>query len=191
MDKQLLKLEKTMRQICKFCKSEIDGDCYKCPVCREWLHPFRLRKDNPLLKRTLFLLLFFLVIMFMPRFIASKYLLDQFTMKEFQSAEKHGLKIVWHKLNDKRTQKIIFGELKNEGSDSFSSVDIESYFYDKSNNFIKIENTFLTGNIKPGEKRLFQIKYLCDCGKDSQVPDSFNRYELKIVDGRINSSKNE
>lgn len=180
-----------MRQICKFCKSEIDGDCYKCPVCREWLHPFRLRKDNPLLKRTLYLVLFFLVIMFVPRLIATKYLSDRFTYKEFQSAEKHGLKIVSHKVRKEKEKIVILGELKNEGLDSFSSLEVEADFYDKKNNLINIESGHLSGGLEPGKTRPFQV--INCCGKDNLNDGfvEFDHYELMIVNGTIKQVKHD
>lgn len=115
-----------MKQVCKFCKSEIDSECYVCPICRQWLHPFRLKKGNPLLKGYIIFVVFFLCVIYVPRFFASKYLPDRFTIKEFQSAEVHRLKIISHKMRNDKNQMIILGELKNEGTDTFSLIEIEA-----------------------------------------------------------------
>lgn len=179
-----------MKQTCKFCKSEIDGECYKCPVCREWLHPFKFSKNNPYLQRYLLILTVALTVIIVPRYIETLFLSKRIEFKNFQSPEAHRLKILWSKVGNEGNQKIVLGELENEGTNTFTSIDIEVYFYDKDKNLLKIGNAYITGNIKPGQVRLFQVLHVCECNIDAKVFNGFDSYEIKIVNGYINQSKN-
>lgn len=51
-----------MKQDYVYCKSEIDSECYVCPVCRKWIHPFRLKKNNPIMKMIIGFTLLYVVI---------------------------------------------------------------------------------------------------------------------------------
>lgn len=177
-----------MKQICKFCKSEIDEDCYKCPVCKEWTHPFRLRRDNPLLKRYVLIALLLFSFLYAPKLIFNKLHVDnlkKYEIKHFKSAEEHQLKILWSKPSGLKFHDKIFAEVKNDGRDTFSSLNVAAYFYDKSNNLIKVEEEYLSNILKAGEKKVFQVNYICSCGKDENIPKTFDHYELKIEGGMI------
>lgn len=159
---------------CKYCLSVIRKDCKKCPNCKEWV------------KRGSIHLAYFLVV------VCSLYVLldsDEVSnststySNKFISAERHKLKILWHRPeNNDGNEKYIIGEMKNDGTENFDSVSIEASFYDKERNLIKLGRAYLSGNIKPGVTKKFEITY--DCGA-CEIKKMYEHYELEITNASM------
>jgi hypothetical protein len=180
-----------MKQICKFCKSEIDSECYVCPVCRQWLHPFRLKKDNPLLKKIIFFVLVFSAVIYLPRIIAVHYLEDRFISKEFQTAEKHNLVIVSQSTQKYKNRIIILGQIKNNGNDSFSSLTVEAELLDKNKKFIGLESGIVDGSLSPGETRSFKIVGCCEAEDVDNSLKELDSIKIRIVSGYLKKLNKE
>ncbi|MBC7540376.1 MAG: hypothetical protein H7281_16250 [Bacteriovorax sp.] len=123
---------------------------------------------------------------YLPKFFSTKFLLEN-SIKTFKSAETHRLKIISHKMKKDKDQMIILGEVKNEGTDSFSSIEIDAELYDSKKELIKIESGRISGNIRPGETRHFQVINCFEKGNSKNEIDSIDTYKLIIVNGYINS----
>lgn len=165
-------------QLCEFCKSEISSDCYVCPVCKRSVNIYRFRKDNPYLKRFLILIFLFLFFTFVPRIIGESYFRGKYG---FNGAVSHKLEVVSHKLIKTHEEVYILGEIKNNGKETFSYIEMEADLYDKKSNLIDVERDSIFGGFKPGETRAFKIVRCCK--KDGIELGEFDRYEIKIVNG--------
>lgn len=172
-----------MKQTCKYCKSEIDADCLVCPVCRQWLNIFSIKKENPLFKIALVAVMLMFCFGILPKIIFSKYFNTTFNLKQFQSSEVHHLKIVSHQVKKMNDRLIVIGELKNEGQDTFSSLVVEVSFYDQNNGLLDVETGYISGITKPGELRPFKIERCCEKDGLSINILEYDHYNLKIVNG--------
>lgn len=173
-----------MKQICKFCKTEIDSDCYICPNCKQWLHPFRFKKNNPLIKRIILFILVFCIVFYLPRVIAVKYFEDKIMLKEFQTAAIHKLVIVSKDTKKIKNKIIILGQIKNEGTDSFSSLSIEAELFNKDRKIIGLETGSLEG-INPGETRSFKIVGCCEVEDVDNGLRELDSVKINIVSGYL------
>ena len=172
-----------MNQICNYCRSEISNECYVCPVCKKHLNTFRLKKDNPHLKWFIILLVSFSFAMVVPRYLASRYMIDNYL---FKTAEEHHLKIIFHELKKTKTEVVIIGEIQNNGQHSLSLVEVEARIYDKNSKLIDVEKGFVSGRLLPGKNGVFKISRCCNKEDIDNGLGDFDRYELSIVNGFIN-----
>lgn len=108
-----------------------------------------------------------------------------FEIKTFSDAQTHKLKIIGSKEMGPRDNRYIVGEVKNEGNDTFTSLTVESEFFDKEKNLIRIGQAYISGTIGPNEKRGFQISNDCQAKSDGV----YDKYKLRIVDGILKHRK--
>lgn len=172
-----------MKQACVYCKSEIDSECYVCPVCRKWIQPFRLKKNNPIMKIMIGFTLLYVVIFGVQKFIFNHYFLEKFNLKEFKSAELSGLEIISQRIEKANGGTYIIGEVKNTGTDSFSSLQVEASMYDKDEKLVDVESNHIMGNVKPGDVRGFKIARCCVKDNESVGLGEFDKFKLVIVNG--------
>lgn len=176
-----------MPKKCKYCMSEIDSECSKCPVCKEWQNKYK----NPNVITIVVAILVFLAISIISKYTINK-TLKGINARYFQSADTHNLQIVWHKTFTEKSNKYIIGEVKNNGLDTFENLEIGAEFYDDKNELIKLGSSYISQKLVPGSSRKFQLFYKnTDCQGESEKIKDFHSYKLAIDGGRLslNSEK--
>lgn len=123
-------------------------------------------------------LMFRMMVQDLPETVVSEDMDPSLGVKRFD--ETSGLQIAEHQ---ERTNpdgaKVILGKLKNDGSDSWQTVNIEAELYDADGKFQGEYNTYITGEIAPGETENFQ---LCLGSFGDGPPPQYATYSIRIAD---------
>lgn len=178
-----------MNQICPYCKSEINSDCYACPVCKKSLNIFRLRKDNPYLKIMIGVLFLYLVLGVGTKIILKNYFMKDFNYEAFAEKDAHNIQILSQEIKRSENEVFIIGEIKNNGKRSYSFISLEASLYDNAGKLLDVENGYIDGVIKPNEVRSFKISRCCVKDNIDIGLGEFATYKIRVSNGSIIADK--
>lgn len=90
---------------------------------------------------------------------------------------KKQIKIVSYEDKTKDGQLLIVGSLKNNGTKSTSSIQLEAELFDGNGKFVYECTEYISNDVLPMESENFQIK--CGC-KDSQLP-KYSSLKIRVI----------
>jgi len=161
---------------CRQCKEFVKADAVKCRYCMSILVSFYSLK-NPVLKASVIGFAIWLVGFILVMSIAQRFEPKKVTPKEF-NFQTSGLVVSNDKLTQRGPTVGIVAELKNNGQDKWSSVDIKAKLLKKDGSVADLLEKSVY-NIRPGEIKYFKLTSCCG---DKSDPIEFEKYEIFIQD---------
>ncbi|HET6373859.1 MAG TPA: FxLYD domain-containing protein [Candidatus Polarisedimenticolia bacterium] len=92
-----------------------------------------------------------------------------------------GARLVVASTNPRRTEHnlVVLGTLRNDGTDSWDSVDIQVQLFGKDDQLVGLCRSWMTAVIRPGQERYFSVD--CD-GRESSPVAQYERHVVEVVD---------
>lgn len=158
---------------CKYCQKQVDAKAIKCPYCQEWLNKFTLSWRNPFFIPLIFILCAFGMNAYIRE--KSKSLTKTFETLNLKDSHKLSIQNITLK-KDKGVPRII-ADIENQEPFAWNSVEVLAVYMDKQNKPIYLGSSYIS-NLKPGEKRPFQVTG--PCANENVSFADYDHYELKI-----------
>jgi hypothetical protein len=162
-------------KVCKYCQKPVDVKAVKCPYCQEWLK--KLHWGNPMVYSWVLMGIFVIFPLVVKKTFMDKYENSDLFKEPLKYSENHKLKLNQTNLIKEKNGIRLISEIENQEKFPWDSVEILSIYYDKNNKPFYLGTKYLS-NLKPGEKRPFQIDP--PCSEENVTFSNFDHYELKI-----------
>ena len=104
--------------------------------------------------------------------------------KEFSS--EAGLVITSHNERKVKNSVDVLGVVENKGVDTWTGVNIEVELFDKNGKFVDECNEYMSGRIKPGEKKNFKVS--CRRCDKNPLPE-YNNYTIVVNNAHFQRKK--